>query len=61
MEAIDDWAAGATIGGRAIPDLPDLRDGPWAIFAPLLTYRPQLNDVRDFREAQIAGAILNVA
>ena len=25
MEAIDDWAAGATIGGRAIPDLPDLR------------------------------------
>ena len=25
MEANDDWAAGATIGGRAIPDLPDLR------------------------------------
>ncbi len=25
MKAIDGWAAGATIGGRAIPDLPDLR------------------------------------
>ena len=24
VEAIDDWTAGATIGGRAIPDLPDL-------------------------------------
>jgi hypothetical protein len=32
----------------------------WAIFASLLTYRPQLNHARDFREAQIASAILNV-
>jgi Xaa-Pro dipeptidase len=24
VKPIDDWAAGATIGGRAIPDLPDL-------------------------------------
>ena len=24
MEPIEDWAAGATIGGRAIPDMPDL-------------------------------------
>ena len=33
----------------------------WAICAPLLTCRPQLNRARDFREAQTAGAILNVA
>ncbi len=31
----------------------------WAIFAALLTYRPQLNHARDFREAQTPSAILN--